>query len=83
MSIVGPRPPLPSEVGEYDTWQRRRLSMRPGLTCLWQVSGRNRIRGFDEWVRLDLKYIDEWSLGLDFRIIARTIPVSLLGIGAK
>lgn len=83
MSIVGPRPPIPTEVQEYDTWQRRRLSMRPGLTCLWQVSGRNRISDFDRWVKLDLEYIDSWSLLLDFKIIARTIPVSLLGIGAK
>lgn len=83
MSIVGPRPPIPTEVAEYDTWQCRRLSMRPGLTCLWQVSGRNRISDFDRWVMLDLEYIDKWSLSLDMKIIARTIPVSLLGVGAK
>ncbi|MCG8430632.1 MAG: sugar transferase [Candidatus Omnitrophica bacterium] len=83
MSIVGPRPPIPTEVREYDAWQRRRLSMRPGLTCLWQVSGRNRIVDFERWVKLDLEYIDRWSLILDFKIIARTIPVSILGIGAK
>ena len=64
MSLVGPRPPLPHEVSQYESAERRRLSMRPGLTCLWQVTGRNDI-GFDEWVRLDLEYIDSWSLYLD------------------
>ncbi len=83
MSLVGPRPPLPSEVEKYQPWQRRRLSMRPGLTCLWQVNGRNKINDFDEWVRLDLEYIDNWSLALDFKILFKTIPVVLLGIGAK
>ena len=81
MSLVGPRPPIPSEVQKYATWQRRRLSMKPGLTCLWQVSGRNQIK-FDEWMRLDLAYIDSWSLALDVRILLRTIPVVLLGHGA-
>lgn len=80
MSLVGPRPPLPKEVKQYEPWQRRRLSMRPGLTCLWQVSGRNRI-GFEEWMKLDLQYIDNWSLWLDFRIMAKTIPVVLFGKG--
>jgi exopolysaccharide biosynthesis polyprenyl glycosylphosphotransferase len=80
MSLVGPRPPLPKEVRQYQPWQRRRLSMRPGLTCLWQISGRNKI-GFDEWMKLDLQYIDNWSLWLDFKIIAKTIPVVLLGRG--
>jgi exopolysaccharide biosynthesis polyprenyl glycosylphosphotransferase len=83
MSIVGPRPPIPSEVAHYQTWQRRRLSMRPGLTCLWQIKGRNKIVNFDEWMRLDLQYIDEWSLWLDFKIFLKTIPVVLFGIGAK
>ena len=83
MSLVGPRPPLPEEVEKYDNWQRRRLSMRPGLTCIWQVSGRNKIKDFDQWMKLDLKYIDEWSLALDFRIFLKTVPVVLLGIGAK
>jgi exopolysaccharide biosynthesis polyprenyl glycosylphosphotransferase len=81
MSLVGPRPPLPSEVARYEPWQRRRLSMRPGLTCLWQVSGRNAI-GFEEWMKLDIKYIDNWSLWLDFKIIAKTVPVVLFGKGA-
>lgn len=83
MSLIGPRPALPSEVEKYDHWQRRRLSMRPGLTCLWQVSGRNKIKDFDEWARLDLKYIDEWSPMLDVKIFFLTIPTVLLGIGAK
>lgn len=83
MSIVGPRPPLPSEVSEYDNWQRRRLTMRPGLTCLWQVSGRNKIKDFSEWAKLDLDYIDKWSLWLDINIILRTFPAVIFGIGAK
>ncbi len=83
MSIVGPRPPLPAEVDDYDPWQRRRLSMRPGLTCLWQISGRNKITNFDQWMRLDLEYIDNWSIWLDMKIILKTFPVVLFGIGAK
>ncbi len=83
MSIVGPRPPIPSEVSKYDNWQRRRLTMRPGLTCLWQVSGRNKIKDFSEWARLDLDYIDKWSLWLDVSIILRTFPTVIFGIGAK
>jgi len=81
MSLVGPRPPLPHEVSQYESAERRRLSMRPGLTCLWQVSGRNEI-GFDEWVRLDLEYIDGWSLYQDVKILARTVPAVLFGTGA-
>ncbi len=83
MSLVGPRPPLPSEVEKYTVWQRRRLSMRPGITCLWQISGRNEIVDFNEWMRLDLQYIDNWSLWLDFKILFMTIPVVLRGIGAR
>jgi lipopolysaccharide/colanic/teichoic acid biosynthesis glycosyltransferase len=83
MSLVGPRPPLPSEVEQYDIWQRRRLSMRPGITCLWQARGRNKITDFTEWMRLDLEYIDTWSLLLDFKILIKTIPVVLFGTGAK
>jgi exopolysaccharide biosynthesis polyprenyl glycosylphosphotransferase len=83
MSIVGPRPPIPAEVDKYDNWQRRRLSMRPGITCLWQVRGRNRITDFNEWMRLDLEYIDNWSLWLDAKILLATIPVVLLAKGAK
>lgn len=81
MSLVGPRPPLTNEVIKYAPWQRRRLSMRPGITCLWQISGRNKI-DFDEWMKLDLEYIDNWSLWLDFKTLVKTIPVVLFGIGA-
>lgn len=76
MSIVGPRPPLPREVDDYDIWHRRRLSMKPGITGLWQVAAR-RDPDFDRWVRLDLDYIDHWSLWLDLKIVARTIPAML------
>lgn len=82
MSLVGPRPPLAVEVEKYQLWQRRRLSMRPGLTCLWQAGGRNKI-GFDKWMELDLRYIDNWSLWQDFKILAKTIPVVLFGTGAS
>jgi exopolysaccharide biosynthesis polyprenyl glycosylphosphotransferase len=80
MSLVGPRPPLPSEVANYDTWHRRRLSMKPGMTGLWQVRGRHSPE-FDHWVAQDLEYIDSWSLWLDFKIIARTVPAVLGGTG--
>jgi exopolysaccharide biosynthesis polyprenyl glycosylphosphotransferase len=82
MSIVGPRPPIPSEVKKYEVWQRRRLSMKPGLTCLWQANGRNNV-DFDKWMRMDLEYIDNWSLGLDFKILLKTIPAVLFSIGAR
>lgn len=82
MSIVGPRPPIPSEVEKYEVWQRRRMSMKPGLTCLWQVNGRNNV-DFDKWMAMDLEYIDNWSLGLDFKLLLKTIPVALLSIGAR
>jgi exopolysaccharide biosynthesis polyprenyl glycosylphosphotransferase len=81
MSLVGPRPPIPEEVRKYERWQRRRLSMKPGITCLWQVSGRNGI-DFDDWMRLDLAYIDTWSLRLDALILLRTVPVVLTARGA-
>jgi len=80
MSLVGPRPPLPEEVGLYETFERRRLSMRPGITCLWQVGGRNEI-GFADWVKLDVGYIDGWSLLLDLQILLRTVPAVLRGTG--
>jgi exopolysaccharide biosynthesis polyprenyl glycosylphosphotransferase len=80
MSIVGPRPPLPREVAGYDIWHRRRLSMKPGMTGLWQVSAR-RESDFDRWVAIDLEYIDRWSLWLDLKIIARTIPAVVLHQG--
>lgn len=82
MSLVGPRPPLPEESEGYHRWQRRRLSMRPGITCLWQVRGRNRV-DFDKWVELDLEYIDNWSPVLDLKILLLTIPVVLSGRGAS
>jgi exopolysaccharide biosynthesis polyprenyl glycosylphosphotransferase len=81
MSFVGPRPPLPEEVAQYKGWQKRRLSMKPGITGLWQVSGRNLI-DFDQWMKLDLEYIDNWSLWLDLKILLKTIPVVLFGKGA-
>ena len=84
MSLVGPRPLPIDEVERFDDpAHRRRLSVKPGLTCLWQVSGRNNVRDFKDWVRLDLEYIDNWSFWLDLKILARTIPVVLAGTGAK
>jgi exopolysaccharide biosynthesis polyprenyl glycosylphosphotransferase len=84
MSLVGPRPLPVDEVKRFnDLAHRRRLSMKPGLTCLWQVSGRNQVTDFKEWVRLDLEYIDNWSLWLDLRILFQTVPVVLMGTGAK
>jgi len=82
MSVVGPRPAVLEEVRQYEPWQRRRLSMKPGLTCLWQVNGRSELT-FDEWMRLDLEYIDNWSLWLDVKIALKTIPAVLLGRGAR
>jgi lipopolysaccharide/colanic/teichoic acid biosynthesis glycosyltransferase len=81
MSLVGPRPPLPREVEQYESWQRRRLRMRPGLTCLWALEGRSQLR-FDRWVKLDLLYIDRWSIWLDCKILLKTIPAVLSGKGA-
>jgi exopolysaccharide biosynthesis polyprenyl glycosylphosphotransferase len=80
MSIVGPRPPIPAEVAQYENWQRRRLSMRSGCTCLWQIGGRNQL-SFEDWMRLDLKYIDTWSLALDFQIMFKTIGTIFRGTG--
>jgi lipopolysaccharide/colanic/teichoic acid biosynthesis glycosyltransferase len=82
MSLVGPRPAIPSEVAQYKLWQRRRLRMRPGLTCLWAVSGRDNL-DFETWMRMDMQYIDNWSLALDWKIILRTIPRVLTGHGAN
>lgn len=82
MSFVGPRPPLAVEVELYKQWQRRRLSLKPGLTCIWQVSGRNQI-GFEKWMEMDMQYIDNWSLWLDFKIMAKTVFVVLFGYGAS
>ncbi len=84
MSLVGPRPLPLYEVERFRSrWQRRRLSMKPGLTCLWQVNGRNRIVDFDEWMELDLEYIDNWSVGLDMKILLKTIPTVLFARGAS
>jgi lipopolysaccharide/colanic/teichoic acid biosynthesis glycosyltransferase len=81
MSLVGPRPPIPAEVDEYDYWQRRRLSMKPGLTCLWQcLPDRNTIC-FNDWITMDLEYIDNWSLKLDLKILMRTFLAILMGSG--
>jgi lipopolysaccharide/colanic/teichoic acid biosynthesis glycosyltransferase len=82
MSFVGPRPPLPEEVERYEPWQRRRLRMPPGLTCLWALEGRSKL-SFRRWMELDLQYIDTWSPTLDLKIFLRTIPVVLLGRGAS
>jgi lipopolysaccharide/colanic/teichoic acid biosynthesis glycosyltransferase len=82
MSLVGPRPAVPEEVEMYKRWQRRRLRMRPGLTCLWALAGRDTL-DFDTWMKLDMQYIDSWSLELDWQIILRTIPQVLTGSGAN
>lgn len=82
MSLVGPRPPLPQEVDKYDWMYRRRLSIKPGVTCLWQVSGRNQL-SFGRWMELDREYIEHWSLWMDLKILAKTVPVVVLGKGAS
>ncbi len=81
MSLVGPRPPLAEEVAKYEPWQRRRLDVKPGVSCLWQISGRSTL-GFDEWMRLDMEYIRRMSFRLDLHILLRTIPAVLSGRGA-
>jgi exopolysaccharide biosynthesis polyprenyl glycosylphosphotransferase len=81
MSFVGPRPAIPEEVEQYEPWQRRRLRMRPGLTCIWVLEGRNQL-DFNSWIQLDLAYIDTWSLWLDAKIVFRTIPIVISGRGA-
>jgi lipopolysaccharide/colanic/teichoic acid biosynthesis glycosyltransferase len=82
MSLVGPRPPLRTEYSRFAPWQRRKLAVTPGLTCLWQARGRADISDFDAWVRMDLEYINRWSLGLDLRILAETVVAVLRGRGA-
>ena len=82
MSLVGPRPPSPREFVQFEPQQHLKLAVRPGITCLWLVSGRSEIRDFDEWVRLDLEYIRRWSLWLDFKILCWTIPTVLSARGA-
>lgn len=81
MSLVGPRPAGPHELVNYEPWQRRRLSVKPGITCLWQVSGRNRITDFNDWVKMDFAYIDNWSLWLDIKILVKTILAIIQGTG--
>jgi lipopolysaccharide/colanic/teichoic acid biosynthesis glycosyltransferase len=81
MSIVGPRPALPAEVAKYEPWQRRRLEARPGLTCLWQISGRSHI-GFEEWMRLDIEYLRTRSMWTDIVILAKTVPAVMARRGA-
>lgn len=82
MSLVGPRPAVPEEVDRYQRWHRRRLRMRPGLTCLWVLNGRDSV-DFETWMKMDMQYIDNWSLGLDWKIILRTIPHVVTGKGAN
>jgi exopolysaccharide biosynthesis polyprenyl glycosylphosphotransferase len=82
MSLVGPRPAFRHELDRYELWQKRKLCVKPGMTCIWQVSGRNRISDFDQWVKLDLEYIDRWSLWLDFRILVRTVWAVFAGTGS-
>jgi exopolysaccharide biosynthesis polyprenyl glycosylphosphotransferase len=82
MSLVGPRPPLPEEFQRYEAWHRGKLSVTPGITCYWQINGRSDIHEFDEWMQLDLKYIQEWSLWTDLKILVRTVPAVLWGHGA-
>ena len=83
MSLVGTRPPTPDEVATYENWHRKRICIKPGITGLWQVSGRNQIQDFDEVVRLDIRYIEEWTLWLDIKILARTIWVVFTANGAR
>ena len=83
MSLVGPRPPLPKEVAELEPWQRRKLSVKGGLTCIWQTTGRNEITDVDEWMRLDLEYIDNWSLWLDVKLLFKTLKVLVNPKGAS
>jgi len=82
MSLVGPRPPLPEEVRKYEWMFRKRLCVKPGITCIWQISGRNHI-SFEQWMRMDHEYIENWSLWLDLQILLKTIPAVLLSRGAS
>jgi len=81
MSLVGPRPPLVTEYSRFSDYQKQKLAVKPGITCLWQVRGRNQVRDFDEWVRLDLDYIRNWSLTLDFKILLMTVHEVFAGSG--
>jgi lipopolysaccharide/colanic/teichoic acid biosynthesis glycosyltransferase len=82
MSLVGPRPAFPHELERYEPWHKRKLSIKPGITCLWQVGGRNAVSKFDDWVAMDLDYIDRWSLWLDMKILARTASAVVSGTGS-
>jgi len=82
MSLVGPRPPLPDEVKRYEWLFRKRLSVKPGITCIWQISGRNTV-SFEDWMEMDHQYIENWSLILDLKILVKTIPAVLFGSGAS
>lgn len=82
LSLVGPRAPGPHEVNRFESWQRRKLSIKPGLTCIWQVNGRSEVTKFDDWVKMDLEYIDNWSLWLDLKILLKTVPAVFSGRGA-
>lgn len=82
MSLVGPRPPLPEEFARFSDWHKGKLAVKPGITCLWQINGRSEITDFDEWARLDVEYIESWSLWTDLKILVRTIPAVLHGRGA-
>ena len=81
MSLVGPRPPIPEEVAEYDDWERQRLLAKPGITCIWQISGRSMV-DFETWVEMDIDYIENWTPWLDFKVLVKTIPAVLSGRGA-
>ena len=81
MSLVGPRPPLASEYARFTEFQKQKLAVKPGITCLWQVNGRNEIKDFDDWVKLDLEYIQHWSLWLDFKILLKTAGAVFGGSG--
>ena len=81
MSLVGPRPPIPVEVGQYDVWQRRRLEITPGLTCIWQIKGRSRV-SFTDWMRMDIRYIAQRSPWCDVKLLAGTVPAIVTGRGA-
>jgi lipopolysaccharide/colanic/teichoic acid biosynthesis glycosyltransferase len=82
MSLVGPRPAGPHELARYEMWHKRKLSVRPGITCFWQIRGRNKISNFDDWVRMDLEYIEKRSLKLDLQILLRTALVVVRGTGS-
>ena len=81
MSLVGPHPPLQSEWPHFEEWHKRKMSVIPGMTCLWQVNGRNKINKFDDWVKMDLEYIDNWNIWLDIKILLKTIPTIINGSG--